>query len=242
MKKVCLVTGSTSGIGLAVAQKLSNNNYVIINDYKPLPKDFISKNFKKSENVIFCRCDISKKEEILALKNFIVSKFGRLDWLVCNAGVMPLPCGIDDITERNIDTTIDINLKGTYFCLRDLGGIIKDTAEFGSIITLSSVDGLIGDPYGAIYSATKAAIVSLTKSFARYFGGNIRVNCIAPGVIDTPLENISDDDPDATIQASIIQRMGRPEEIADAVEYLLSDKASFITGQILAVDGGFTLK
>ena len=79
MKKICLVTGSTSGIGLAVAQKLSRSNIVIINDYKPLPKDFISNNFKKPENVIFYKCDISKKDEILEMRKFILDKFGRLD-------------------------------------------------------------------------------------------------------------------------------------------------------------------
>lgn len=242
MKKICLVTGSTSGIGLAIAQKLSKNNIVIINDYKPLSKDFISKNFKKAENVVFCQCDISKKEEILALRKFVLDKFGRLDCLVCNAGIIPLPCGIDTINDENIDRTIDTNLKGTFRCLRDLGGIIKDTAKCGSIVNLTSVDGIIGEPYAVIYSTTKAGIISLTKSFARYFGENIRVNAVAPGLIDTPLTVQSGENPKDTTDVSIIQRMGKPEEIADAVEYLLSDKASFITGQILAVDGGFTLK
>ena len=242
MKKICLVTGSTSGIGLAVAQKLSQNNIVIINDYKPLVKDFIVKNFKKPENVVFCKCDISKKEEILELRNFVLKNFGRLDYLVCNAGIIPLPCKIDTITDENIDKTIDTNLKGTFRCLRDLGSIIMETAKKGSIVNMTSVDGIIGEPYAVIYSTTKAGIISLTKSFARHFGENIRVNAVAPGLIDTPLTAKSGGDPSATTDFSIIQRMGKAEEIADAVEYLLSDKASFITGQILAVDGGFTLK
>ena len=242
MKRICLVTGSTSGIGLAVAQKLSQSNLVIINDYKPLPKDFIVNNFKKPENIVFCKCDISKKEEILELKKFVLNKFGRLDHLVCNAGIIPLPCGIDTITDENIDRTIDTNLKGTFRCLRDLGGIIKETAKKGSIVNLTSVDGIIGEPYAVIYSTTKAGIISLTKSFARYMGENIRVNAVAPGLIDTPLTTKSGEDPSVTTDVSIIQRMGKPEEIADAVEYLLSDRASFITGQVLSVDGGFTLK
>lgn len=101
---------------------------------------------------------------------------------------------------------------------------------------------IIGEPYNAIYSATKAGIISLTKSFARYFGENIRVNAVAPGLIDTPLTESTGEDPAATTDFSIIQRMGTAEEIANASSFLLSDEASYITGQILAVDGGFTLK
>jgi NAD(P)-dependent dehydrogenase (short-subunit alcohol dehydrogenase family) len=102
---------------------------------------------------------------------------------------------------------------------------------------------LIGEPYAVIYSATKAGIISLTKSFARYFKNPlVRVNAVAPGLIDTPLSLSTGEDPVNTTSLSIIERMGTSEEIANAVIYLLSDEASFITGQILAVDGGFTLK
>ena len=242
MKKICLVTGSTSGIGHAVAKKLSVENIVIINDYKNISEDFIENNFKNAENVHFCKCDISNKADILKLKQYIIDNFGKLDYLVCNAGIMPVPCSIDTITDENIDRTIDVNLKGTFRCLQILGNVIKETSKFGSIVTLSSVDGLIGEPYGVIYSATKAGIISLTKSFARYFSGNIRVNAVAPGLIDTPLTDITGEDPALTIDYSIIKRIGKPEEIADAVSFLLSENASYITGQVLAVDGGFTLK
>ena len=242
MKKVCLITGSTSGIGLATAKALAKSNFVIINDYKDIPKDFIKDNFKCPENVKFFKCDISKESEVLALKQFIIDNYGKLDNLVCNAGVLPLPCGIDKITSKNIDRTIDVNLKGTYRCLSILGGLIKDTSKNGSIVTLTSVDGIIGEPYGVIYSATKAGIISLTKSFARYFGESVRVNAVAPGLIDTPLTASTGEDPSWTTDFSIIKRIGKPNEIADAIEFLLSDKATFITGQVLAVDGGFTLK
>ena len=107
---------------------------------------------------------------------------------------------------------------------------------------MTSVDGIIGEPFAVIYSATKAGIISLTKSFARYFEGNIRVNAVAPGLIDTPLTQSLGNDPSWTTDFSIIKRVGKASEIADAVEFLLSDKATFITGQILPVDGGFTLK
>ena len=207
-----------------------------------MEKDFVEKNFDNYKNVHFFKCDISKKEDILNLKEYVLGKFKKLDCLVCDAGILPLPCGIDTITDDNIDRTIDVNLKGTFKCLNILGNFIKETSKTGSIVNISSVDGLIGEPYGVIYSTTKAGIISLTKSFARYFKGDIRVNCVAPGLIDTPLTDSTGEDPSWTTDYSIIKRIGKPEEIANSIIFLLSDKSSFTTGQVLTVDGGFTLK
>ena len=240
--KIIIITGGASGIGLATSKKLSKDNVVIIADYKDVEKDFVEKNFDNYKNVHFLKCDISKKEDILNLKEYVLEKFKKLDCLVCDAGILPLPCGIDTITDDNIDRTIDVNLKGTFKCLNILGNFIKETSKTGSIVNISSVDGLIGEPYGVIYSTTKAGIISLTKSFARYFKGDIRVNCVAPGLIDTPLTDSTGEDPSWTTDYSIIKRIGKPEEIADSIIFLLSDKSSFTTGQVLAVDGGFTLK
>lgn len=240
--KIIIVTGGASGIGLATAKKLSIDNKVIIADYKDINQDFIKENFTNIDNVYYFKCDISKKENIMSLRDFVQEKFYKLDCLVCNAGILPLPCGIDTITDDSIDRTIDVNLKGTFKCLNILGNFIKETSKTGSIVNISSVDGLIGEPYGVIYSTTKAGIISLTKSFARYFKGDIRVNCVAPGLIDTPLTDSTGEDPSWTTDYSIIKRIGKPEEIADSIIFLLSDKSSFITGQVLAVDGGFTLK
>lgn len=241
MKNI-IITGGASGIGLATAKKLSQDNQVIIVDLKDLDEDFINQNFEKPKNVHFFKCDISKETDILNLKEYIQKNFKHLDQLVCAAGIMPLPCEIDNITDEVIDRTIDVNLKGTFKCLKILGNLIKTTKKKGSIVTISSVDGIIGEPYGIIYSTTKAGIISLTKSFARYFQGDIRVNAIAPGLIDTPLTDSTGEDPSLTTDFSIIKRIGKPEEIADGIIFLLSDKASFITGQVLTIDGGFTLK
>ena len=235
MEKVCLVTGAKKGIGYAVSQKLLENGYkVIMADCQ---------DFKESNpNALAVKADITKEKDLLKLKDYIIKNYGRLDCLVCNAGIIPTPCGIDDITDENIDKTIDVNLKGTFRCLRIFGNLIKETSKQGSIVNLTSVDGIIGEPFAVIYSATKAGIISLTKSFARKLGDKVRVNAVAPGLIDTPLTESLGNDPSWTTDFSIIKRVGKPNEIADAVEFLLSDKSTFITGHVLTVDGGFSLK
>lgn len=241
MKKISLVTGSTQGIGLALAKKLSEKDIVIINDNKGIEKDFIKKNFK-SKQVYYFKADISKTEDLESLKNFIVKKFGRLDKIAVHAGIIPMPSNIDEITEENIHKTINVNLIGTFYTMKILGNLIKETSKTGSIVATTSVDGIIGEPYNAIYSATKAGIISLTKAFARYFGENIRVNAVAPGLIDTPLTTSTGENPNDTIDFSIIKRMGTDEEVANSIYFLLSEESSFITGHTLVVDGGFILK
>ena len=199
--------------------------------------------FDDKTRIRFFAADISNESSLKKLKQFVQNEFERLDLLVANAGILPLPAGIDDITDDNIIRTIDVNLKGTFYTLKLFGGLIQETSKAGSIVTLTSVDGIIGEPYGVMYSSTKAGIISLTKSFARkYKNPLVRVNAVAPGLIDTPLSASTGEDPNSTTELSVIQRMGKPEEVASAITFLLSEDASFITGQILAVDGGFTLK
>lgn len=214
---------------------------MIMVDNDPLTKEFVG-TIKDKSRLSVMTADITKEEDMLILKEFIMQTYGGLDCLVCNAGIIPTPCGIDDITDENIDKTIDVNLKGTFRCLRIFGNLIHETSDNGSIVNLTSVDGIIGEPFAVIYSATKAGIISLTKSFARKLGNKVRVNAVAPGLIDTPLTESLGNDPSWTTDFSIIKRVGKPNEIADAVEFLLSDKSTYITGHILTVGGGFTLK
>ena len=241
--KIALITGSTQGIGRATAHRLYDQGAtVVLNGVSANNEDLINE-FSDKERVKFCAGDIAIKSDVDALAKFVMDEFGRLDLLVANAGVMPLPAGIKDITSENIDRTIDVNLKGTFQTLQVLGELIQKTSNNGSIVTITSVDGIIGEPYAVIYSATKASIISMTKSFARsYKNPLVRVNAVAPGLIDTPLTASSGEDPAQTTDLSVIERMGKPEEVAAAITFLLSEDASFITGQVLAVDGGFTLK
>lgn len=240
---IALVTGSTQGIGLATARRLYDEGALVIINSPESEGVSILDEFDDKSRVRFFAADISDEASLVDLKNFVVSEFGRLDHLVANAGILPTPSGIDDISDDNINRTIDVNLKGTFKTLKILGSLIQETSQSGSIVTLTSVDGIIGEPYGVIYSSTKAGIISLTKSFARKFNEPlVRVNSVAPGLIDTPLSSSTGEDPSSTADLSVIKRIGKPEEIAAAIVFLLSDEASFITGQILTVDGGFTLK
>ena len=243
MKKVSLITGSTSGIGKSIAKLLALECVVILNTFEDISSAAIHEQFGDNKDIYFFKADISKKSELESMHDYIHTTFGRLDYLVANAGIMPQPSGINTITEENIDKTINVNLKGTFWTLKIFGDLIQKTSKEGAIVAMTSVDGIIGEPYGVIYSATKAAIISLTKSFARqYKSPLVRVNAVAPGLIDTPMTGSTGDDPNATTSLSVIDRMGKPEEIATMVAFLLSENASYMTGQIVTVDGGFTLK
>ena len=240
--KIAVVTGAIKGIGKATALELANNGATII----LLDKDTASaedtlKEIKETSNAsMFFETDISKLSSIQDTKQKIQNLFGQIDILIANAGIISQPCSIEEANENSIDKTINTNFKGTYWTIKILGELVKNN---GSIVTTSSIDGIIGEPFAAIYSGTKAAIISLTKSFARYYAEKeIRVNSVAPGLIDTPLTQSSGENPDDTINYSLIKRIGTPEDIAKAIAFLASEDASFITGQVLIVDGGFTLK
>jgi NAD(P)-dependent dehydrogenase (short-subunit alcohol dehydrogenase family) len=241
--KIALVTGSSNGIGLATARRLYEDGATVILNSANVEDEKILDEFEDKSRIAFYAADISNKLSLAELRDYINEKYERLDYLVANAGIMPLPAGIEDITDENIDRTIDVNLKGTFNTLRILGKLVQETSSAGAIVALTSVDGIIGEPYGVIYSTTKAGIISLTKSFARKFNEPlVRVNAVAPGLIDTPLTASTGEDPSWTTDISVIKRMGKPEEIAAVISFLLSKDASFVTGQVLAVDGGFTLK
>lgn len=242
MMKTAVITGASRGIGAVIAKRLNELNYNLVLNYRTntaLMEDLIN-NFtnKESKNIIL-QCDISLYEDAKKLIDEAFKTFGRVDVLINNAGItkdniLPL------MTEEEFDRVIDINLKGTFNCCKHVAKIMMKQKE-GRIVNISSVVGLAGNPGQVNYSASKAGIIGMTKSIARELGKkNILVNAVAPGFIKTEMTDGIPDEIKAKMLESIpLQRFGLPEDIADCVEFLISDKASYITGQVISVNGGF---
>ncbi|MDD3190438.1 MAG: SDR family oxidoreductase [Candidatus Pacebacteria bacterium] len=236
--KVAVVTGAASGIGKAIAEMfLREGAKVIFSDInKP-------ENFEQSENSAFFKTDVSKSEEVDALVAFAVKKFGTLDIMVNNAGIGPT-AEITATDDEMWNKVISVDLTGTFYCLRAGAKYMKDTGISGSIINMSSIMGLVGFRTASAYCSAKGGVNQLTREAALELAANgIRVNAIAPGVIETAMTKKSLEDPD--VRAFILGftplgKLGEADDIAYAAVYLASEESKFVTGSILYVDGGWT--
>lgn len=231
--KVCLITGAGKGLGRATLDSfLSEGAYVFANDVVKGSLDA----YKDNPNVTIMYFDVSDFEEdkkaILAIRR----AKGRLDVLVNNAGIMT-DALIGTISKQLIDRIFATNVYGSMELLQ-LASKIMIRQNSGSIINFSSIVGVTGNPGQLVYSATKGAIIAMTKTAAKELGKHgIRVNAIAPGMIDTDMmRSVGDDFLEYYVKHIPLGRLGRPEEIADACVYLASDKSSYVTGHILHVD------
>lgn len=240
--KTAIVTGASKGIGATIALRLNELGYNLVLNYKSNTSSMeeLLNNFtnKQTENLII-QCDISSFEDAKKLVDAAYEKFGAVDALINNAGItkdniLPL------MSEEEFDLVIDTNLKGTFNCCRHIAKKMMKQ-KYGRIINISSVVGLAGNAGQVNYSASKAGVIGMTKSMARELGKkNILVNAIAPGFIQTEMTDKIPEDIKTEMMKNIpLQRLGQPKDIADAVEFLISDKASYITGQVLSVNGGF---
>jgi len=242
MMKTAVITGASRGIGAVIAKRLNELNYNLVLNYRTntaLMEELINNFTNKESKNIIVQCDISLYEDAKKLIDEAFRTFGRVDVLINNAGItkdniLPL------MTEEEFDRVIGINLKGTFNCCKHVAKIMMKQKE-GRIVNISSVVGLAGNPGQVNYSASKAGIIGMTKSIARELGKkNILVNAVAPGFIKTEMTDGIPDEIKAKMLESIpLQRFGLPEDIADCVEFLISDKASYITGQVISVNGGF---
>jgi len=234
--KVAVVTGGSRGIGAAISRELAKAGAKVALNYRAGQE--AADEVAEEIGGLAVRADVSKPEEVQALIEHVDGELGDIDALVNNAGVTRDTL-IARMTDDDWQTVIDTNLRGTFNTSRAVSRkMLRRRA--GSIVNLSSVVGVHGNPGQANYAASKAGIIGLTKSLARELGSRgVRVNAIAPGYISTELTDVLNDEQRGLIlQNTPLGRLGEPEDVARAVRFLCSDEAAFITGEVLLVDGG----
>ena len=242
--KVALVTGGSRGIGFAIAKILSDNGASVVITSKNSEK--IKQAETKISNSFGITCDIKKKNEVQNVLEQTIKKFGKLDILVNNAGIFPKIKLLHEIDEEEWNEVLDVNLTGQFRFTKEAIPHLQKTS--GCIINISSDAGLKAyQGFNAdAYSASKAALIVLTKCWALEYAKNkIRVNCICPGVVDTDMTKPflkNQKDIEFMNNEHPLGRIGQPEEIGKSVLYFASDDALWITGAILAVDGGESIK
>lgn len=234
-----LITGSSKGIGESIARAFySNGDNVIINYCSSETR---AKSIAKElGNALCVKADVSDYAQVDAMFSLIEEQIGAVDVLVNNAGVAPLQKVVQDVDGSEFDRTLAVNLKGVFNCTkRAVDNMVSN--GFGRIINISSVWGVVGGSCEAVYSMTKAGIIGFTKAIAKELApSGITVNAVAPGFIDTSMNaHLSEADVKAFEQEIPLGRIGKPEEVAAAVLFLSSRSSSYITGQILGVDGGY---
>lgn len=242
--KVALITGGSRGIGRAAALLFAENGADVAVNYQrdTAAADSVLKELKRFEtrSERFA-ADIADSHAVDQMVAGVIATFGRLDVLVNNAGIWK-EGPIESITNAQVDEMIDINLKSLFYCCRAAVPHLRKTK--GSIINIASTAGQRGEAFHSHYAATKGATISFTKSLApELIGDGIRVNCVAPGWVDTDMSKEALAAPDASRYISLIPmgRPGTPFEIAGPIVFLASEWASFITGEILNVNGGAVL-
>ena len=240
--KTAVITGASGGIGSAIAAKLASDGYNTILNYnksqskaEKLCEHLVSQGF----NAVTFKADVSQSEEADALIAFAAKEFGSADILVNNAGIAQQKL-FTDITDEDYDRMFNSNVRSVFNCCRAaLPYMIHN--KWGRIVNISSMWGVCGASCEVHYSASKAAVIGLTKALAREVSpSGITVNCIAPGLIDTPMNAALDKETIKSLcEETPAGRIGTPDDIASAVSFFVSDGASFTTGQVLSVDGGF---
>jgi 3-oxoacyl-[acyl-carrier protein] reductase len=243
-KKVALITGGSRGIGKAIALTLGKSDYHVIINYRSREDEAV----KVLDEIIegggsgsIYQSDISNYNETEKMMTDIIKEHGGIDVLVNNAGITKDQLMLR-MSEEDFSSVIDINLKGAFNCVKHVTRSMFKKRS-GCIINISSVIGLVGNAGQVNYAASKAGIIGMTKALAKeYAARNIRVNAIAPGFIDTEMTDVLSEEIKQDILDKIpLHTLGRPEDIANMVNFLASDQAKYITGQVIAVDGGMTM-
>lgn len=242
MKKLALVTGSSRGIGKEIILSFAKEGYDVIITYlkeKELSeklKSLLEKTYKVNAHII--KLDISKEEDIKELYNFINEKYGKIDVLVNNAGIAN-DTMYEDKTKEDFMKVLEVNLVGTFLVTKYIGKLMLKEKK-GKIINISSDAGIsAGYPESIDYDASKAGIISLTHDMAKYYAPYINVNAVAPGWIKTDMnKELNKEQIDKINKNNMLNRFGLPQEVADLVVFLASDKANYINDEVIKINGG----
>ncbi len=244
MNNTVIITGASGGIGSATAILFAEKGWnVVINYFKSgeAAKMLSSSLASRGHNVMTFFADVSDKSQVERMIYEVERRYGRIDALVNNAGISQQML-FTDITERDLDKMLDINLKGPFFCSQAvLPGMIHQKS--GKIVNVSSVWGVVGASCEVHYSAAKAGLIGLTKALAKEVApSGIQVNCVAPGIIETPMNNnLTADELTDFVNEIPLGRMGEASEVAQLIYFLCSDSADYITGQVISQDGGIAI-
>lgn len=241
MNDAAVVTGGSRGIGLAVSEELAAAGFrlaILYANREENAQRAAEKLRARGSDVEIYRCDVADKAQVREVSRQILKRFGRVDVLVNNAGIAQIKL-LTDTTEDEWDRMMGVNVKGLYNTCHALVPQMV-SRKYGRIINISSMWGIAGASCEVAYSASKAAVIGFTKALAKELGpSGITVNCVAPGVIDTEMNaGLGVETLEALRNDIPLDRIGSTADVAGAVAFLASEKASYITGQVLGVDGG----
>ncbi|MCL7937987.1 MAG: SDR family oxidoreductase [marine benthic group bacterium] len=248
--RVALVTGASSGIGRATAEVFAAKGAKVVlaarrsEELASLADEIEG----RGGEATVITTDVSSPRDVEAMVAHAMETFGRLDYAVNNAGTEGKFAAITELTVEEWDAVLGVNLRGAFLCMKSEAAAMLEAGNGGAIVNVGSVNSFLGFPSGSAYVASKHGLIGLTTSVsAELASQGIRVNAVCPGIIDTPMHHrarglLGDEVYDSVVLPSVhLQRAGRPEEIAQAIVFLCSDEASYITGATLTPDGGFTL-